>query len=51
MPEQGDREARRGKPFFKKVVESQMAWAKRTLSYERANTPDRTMASKHFLSI
>lgn len=35
-------------PFFKKVVESQFAWAKRTLAYERANTPDRTMASKHF---
>jgi TRAP-type mannitol/chloroaromatic compound transport system substrate-binding protein len=38
-------------PFFKKVVESQMAWAKRTLGYERANTPDRTMASKHFLNL
>jgi TRAP-type mannitol/chloroaromatic compound transport system substrate-binding protein len=37
--------------FFKKVVDSQMAWAKRTLAYERANTPDRTMASKHFLKI
>ena len=38
-------------PFFKKVVESQMAWAKRTLGYERANTPNRLMASKHFLNI
>lgn len=38
-------------PFFKKVVESQLAWAKRTLAYERVNTPDRLMASKHFLKI
>jgi TRAP-type mannitol/chloroaromatic compound transport system substrate-binding protein len=38
-------------PFFKKVVESQMAWAKRTLGYERANTPNRLMASKHFLNL
>jgi TRAP-type mannitol/chloroaromatic compound transport system substrate-binding protein len=38
-------------PFFKKVVESQMAWAKRTVGYERANTPNRLMASKHFLNI
>jgi TRAP-type mannitol/chloroaromatic compound transport system substrate-binding protein len=37
--------------FFKKVVDSQMAWAKRTLAYERANTPDRNMASKHFLNL
>ncbi|MGL4812959.1 MAG: TRAP transporter substrate-binding protein [Beijerinckiaceae bacterium] len=37
--------------FFKKVVDSQMAWAKRTLAYERANTPNRTMASQHFLKI
>ena len=37
--------------FFKKVVDSQLAWAKRTLSYEVANTPDRAMAAKHFLKI
>lgn len=34
--------------FFKKVVESQRAWAKRTLAYERANTPPRAMAAAHF---
>ena len=34
--------------FFKKVVESQMAWAKRTLAYERSNTPPRAMAAAHF---
>jgi len=35
-------------PFFKKVVESQRAWAKRTLAYERTNTPPRAMAAAHF---
>jgi TRAP-type mannitol/chloroaromatic compound transport system substrate-binding protein len=35
-------------PFFKKVVESQKAWAKRTLAYERTNTPPRAMAAAHF---
>jgi TRAP-type mannitol/chloroaromatic compound transport system substrate-binding protein len=35
-------------PFFKKVVDSQMAWAKRTLAYEKANTPNRQMAMTHF---
>lgn len=34
--------------FFKKVVESQKAWAKRTLAYESANTPNRAMAMAHF---
>ena len=34
--------------FFKKVVESQKAWAKRTLAYESANTPNRAMAIAHF---
>jgi TRAP-type mannitol/chloroaromatic compound transport system substrate-binding protein len=26
-------------PFFKKVVDSQVAWVKRTGAYEAANTP------------
>ena len=37
--------------FFKKVVDSQMAWAKRTLAYEKANTPNRALAAQHFLKI
>lgn len=35
-------------PFFKKVIDSQTAWVKRTLAYEHANTPNRLMASQHF---
>lgn len=34
--------------FFKKVVDSQKAWTKRTLAYERTNTPPRAMAAAHF---
>lgn len=37
--------------FFKKVVDSQIAWAKRMRAYEIANTPDRLMASKTVLKI
>jgi TRAP-type mannitol/chloroaromatic compound transport system substrate-binding protein len=37
--------------FFKKVVDSQIAWAKRMRTYEIANTPDRLMASKTILKI
>jgi TRAP-type mannitol/chloroaromatic compound transport system substrate-binding protein len=35
-------------PFFKKVVESQMAWVKRTMTYEVANSPPYTAAFRHF---
>ncbi len=34
--------------FFKKVVESQKAWVKRTVAYERVNTPSRELAFTHF---
>lgn len=35
-------------PFFKKVVESQKAWAKRVVSYELTNAPDYSGAYKHY---
>lgn len=35
-------------PFFAKVIESQKAWARRTVAYERANTPSRDLAYNHF---
>ena len=35
-------------PFFKKVVESQKAWAKRVGAYEITNAPDYTGAYKHY---
>ncbi len=35
-------------PFFKKVIESQRAWAQRTVGYERINTPSREMSYTHF---
>ena len=34
--------------FFKKVVESQKAWAKRTVGFERLNEPSRDLAYDHF---
>jgi TRAP-type mannitol/chloroaromatic compound transport system substrate-binding protein len=34
--------------FFKKVIESQKAWVKRTLTYEAANAPPFTKAFRHF---
>lgn len=34
--------------FFKKVIESQRAWAQRTVGYERINTPSRDMSYTHF---
>ncbi len=34
--------------FFKKVIDSQKAWVKRTLTYENANTPPFAKAFKHF---
>lgn len=34
--------------FFKKVVDSQKAWAKRTVGYERLNQPSRDLAYNHF---
>jgi TRAP-type mannitol/chloroaromatic compound transport system substrate-binding protein len=34
--------------FFKKVVDSQRAWVRRTFTYERANEPSREMAYDHF---
>jgi TRAP-type mannitol/chloroaromatic compound transport system substrate-binding protein len=34
--------------FFKKVIESQKAWVKRTLTYEAANSPPFTKAFRHF---
>ena len=34
--------------FFKKVVDSQKAWAKRTVGYELLNTPSSEMAYNHF---
>lgn len=35
-------------PFFKKVVESQKAWVKRTVGYQRLNEPSRDLAYTHF---
>lgn len=35
-------------PFFKKVIDSQMAWAKRTVAYEQINTPSGEAAYAHF---
>ncbi len=35
-------------PFFKKVIDSQRAWAQRTVGYERINTPSREMSYTHF---
>ncbi|TCR67187.1 TRAP transporter substrate-binding protein [Bosea sp. BK604] len=35
-------------PFFKKVVESQKAWVKRTVGYQRLNEPSRELAYTHF---
>lgn len=35
-------------PFFKKVVDSQKAWAKRTLAYEHVNAVSGPKAYKHF---
>ncbi|MDP2801609.1 MAG: TRAP transporter substrate-binding protein [Phreatobacter sp.] len=35
-------------PFFKRVIDSQRAWAQRTVGYERANTPSRDMSYTHF---
>ncbi|MBY0364191.1 MAG: TRAP transporter substrate-binding protein [Phreatobacter sp.] len=35
-------------PFFKKVIDSQRAWAQRTVGYERVNTPSREMSYTHF---
>jgi TRAP-type mannitol/chloroaromatic compound transport system substrate-binding protein len=34
--------------FFKKVIESQRAWAQRTVGFERINTPSRDMSYTHF---
>jgi TRAP-type mannitol/chloroaromatic compound transport system substrate-binding protein len=34
--------------FFKKVVESQKAWVKRTVAYQRLNEPSRDLAYTHF---
>ena len=34
--------------FFKKVVDSQKAWVKRSVAYERVNTPSRELAYTHF---
>jgi TRAP-type mannitol/chloroaromatic compound transport system substrate-binding protein len=34
--------------FFKKVIESQRAWAQRTVGFERLNTPSRDMSFNHF---
>ncbi|HEY8580060.1 MAG TPA: TRAP transporter substrate-binding protein [Beijerinckiaceae bacterium] len=35
-------------PFFKKVVDSQKAWAKRTVAYERINEVDGQASYRHF---
>jgi len=35
-------------PFFKKVVDSQKDWVKRTVSYQRINEPSRELAFNHF---
>lgn len=35
-------------PFFKKVIDSQRAWAQRTVGFERVNTPSRDMSYTHF---
>jgi TRAP-type mannitol/chloroaromatic compound transport system substrate-binding protein len=35
-------------PFFKKVIDSQRAWAQRTVGFERINTPSREMSYTHF---
>jgi TRAP-type mannitol/chloroaromatic compound transport system substrate-binding protein len=35
-------------PFFKKVVDSQMAWARRVAYYELINTADYKLAYKHY---
>lgn len=35
-------------PFFKKVVESQKSWVKRTVGYLRINEPSRDLAYAHF---
>ena len=35
-------------PFFTKVVESQMAWAKRVGAYELTNAPDYAGAYRHY---
>lgn len=35
-------------PFFKRVIDSQSAWARRTVGFERLNTPSRDMAYNHF---
>jgi TRAP-type mannitol/chloroaromatic compound transport system substrate-binding protein len=34
--------------FFKKVVDSQKDWVKRTVSYQRVNEPSRDLAFNHF---
>ncbi len=34
--------------FFKRVIESQQAWVKRTVAFERINTPSRDNAFAHF---
>lgn len=35
-------------PFFKKVVDSQKDWVKRTVAYQRVNEPSRDLAFNHF---
>ena len=35
-------------PFFKKVVDSQKAWAKRVVRYELLNAPDYKGAYEHY---
>ena len=35
-------------PFFKKVIDSQMAWAKRVGAYELTNAPDYAGAYRHY---
>ncbi len=35
-------------PFFKKVVDSQKSWVKRTVGYQRINEPSRELAYNHF---
>ena len=38
-------------PFFKKVIDSQRAWAQRTVGYERINNPPSEMAFRHFFKV
>jgi hypothetical protein len=35
-------------PFFKKVVDSQMAWARRVAYYDLINSADFKLAYKHY---